>query len=126
MDNLFIPSFHEVENCLNISREIVCHYKHPTCLFKPVKNGHIIFQRTPCKESCDTIHPECRATFKALVTMSKVNNYCQRLNLVRTLQRIPECKEFPVQDIQKIEQCKLMDRSGKTCNLDKIFVVKTS
>ena len=126
MDNLFIPSFHEVENCFNISREIACHYKHPTCLFKPVNNGHIIFQRTPCKESCDTIQLECRATFKGLVTMSKVNNYCQILNLVRTLARIPECKEFPVQDIQKIEQCKLMDRSGKTSNLDKIFVVKTS
>ena len=122
MDNVFIPSLREVENCLNISREIVCHYKHPTCLHKPVNTGYIILQRKPCKESCDSIHPECGAIFKSLVTMSKVNSYCQKLDLVRTMERIPECKEFPVKDIQKIEQCKLMNRSGKTHNLGNIIL----
>ena len=121
MENLFIPSWHEVENCLNISREIVCHYKHPSCLQKPANDGHIILQRKPCKESCDSFQPECGAFIKALVSMFKINSDCQKLNLRRTLDRIPECKEFPVQDIQKIEQCKLMDRSGTTCNLDKIL-----
>lgn len=121
MDNAYIPSLHEVKNCLNISREIVCHYKHPTCLHKPVNNSHVILQRKPCKESCDSFYPKCEATIKSLVAMSKVNSYCQRLDLVRTLERIPECKEFPVKDIQKIEQCKLMNRSGKTCNLKKFY-----
>lgn len=121
MENIFIPSWHEVENCFNISREIACHYKHPTCLFKPVKNGHTILRRKPCKEWCDSFHPECGATFKTLVAIHKLNSYCQRLSLIRRLERIPECKEFPVRDIQKIEQCKLMDRSGKTCNLDTIL-----
>ena len=121
MDDAFIPSLDEVENCLNISREVVCHYKHPTCLHKPVNNSYFILQRNPCKESCDSVLSECGATFNSLAVMAKVNSYCGRLSLVRTLERIPKCKEFPVQNIQKIEQCKLMDRSGKTCNLDEIL-----
>ena len=113
-----IPSLKEMENCINRTRERVCHYYHPDCVFKPTGNGYTYFSRKGCRESCISFYVECEQTFQFLSTSDKIlRRYCRLFPVSRDMGKLPDCQEFLAKDIQKIEQCKLAESRGKSYEL---------
>ena len=114
MEELPIPSLEEMENCLNSTREIVCHGYHPTCLHKPASNGYKYIARGICKESCDSFYGGCQKTLQFLSGANKVNIQCKQFPVSVDLGKFPECQDFFSKNIQKIEKCLLFEKSGKS------------
>ena len=117
-NGITIPSLKDMENCINRTREGVCHYYHPGCIFKATGNGYTYFSRKVCRESCISFYAECDQTFQFLLTSDRIlRSYCPLFPVLRDMGKLPDCQEFLAKDIQKMEQCKLMETSGKSYEL---------
>ena len=114
-----IPSLKEMENCFNRTREEVCHYYHPGCTFKPTGNGYTYFSRKGCRESCISLYAGCEKTFQFISISDRIlRSHCTLFPVLRDMGRLPDCQEFLAKDIQKIEQCKLLESPGKSYELN--------
>ena len=112
MENITIPSLGEMENCLNSTREIVCHIYHPTCVHKPADSGYEYFPRSICKNSCESFYGGCERTIQFLSRSSIIYENCPRFPVSVDLGKLPECRDFLTKDIQRIERCLLVEKSG--------------
>ena len=112
MENITIPSLGEMENCLNSTREIVCHVYHPTCFHKPADSGYEYFPRSICKNSCESFYGGCERTIQFLSRSSIILENCPLFRVSVDLGKLPECRDFLTKDIQRIERCLLVEKSG--------------
>lgn len=109
----FIPPLYEIESCFKRNKELFCHFWHPNCIYKPSKHGYVYFKRHMCKETCESGMAGCDRTRKFLYDAYKINQICQKLPISRRIFQLPKCKDFLQKDTRLIEQCMLIEKSGK-------------
>ena len=108
-----IPPLHEIESCFRRNKELFCHFWHPSCIYKPSKHGYVYFQRHLCKETCESAMVGCNRTVKFLYGAYDINQICQKFQMSRRIFQLPKCKELLQKDTRLIEQCMLIEKSGK-------------
>ena len=111
--NGFIPPLNEIASCFKRNKELFCHFWQPSCVYKPSRNGYVYFQRHMCKETCQSGMVGCNRTRRFLYDAYEINQICQKFPMSRKIFELPKCKEFLQKNTRLIEQCMLIEKSGK-------------